>query len=267
VLKQRLLTALILATLVVTSVLLLPSAWFGGVLLLFILLGAWEWGGLLFRPAGQSAYCLLIVGLIGMAWRFLDYPVFIRSTTLGACLFWLYVLLCLWRYALNPYTSSTLAWAMAGLMTLLPLWVILMELHSSTGLGPAYVLFLLVLVAAADSSAYFAGRRWGRHKLAPRLSPGKTREGAVGALVATLVVAPAGAALLGIGAWLPFLLICLVTTVFSIIGDLFESMLKRQHTAKDSGVLLPGHGGLLDRMDSLTAAAPVFLAGLSGLLP
>jgi phosphatidate cytidylyltransferase len=267
VLKQRLITALILATLAITSVLLLPSAGFGVVLLAFILLCAWEWGGLLFRPAGQIAYCLLIAGLIAVAWRLLEYRSFIRLTALCACLFWCYVLLCLWRYALNPYTSSTLAWAAAGLITLLPLWVVLMDMHSSTVLGPAYVLFLMILVTAADSSAYFAGRRWGRHKLAPRLSPGKTREGALAALAVALVLAPVGAALLGIGAWLPFLLICLVTTAFSIVGDLFESMLKRQHTAKDSGVLLPGHGGLLDRMDSLTAAAPVFLAGLSGVLP
>jgi len=260
-------TGLILATVVVASVLLLPEAWFGAVLLVFILLGAWEWGGLLFRPAGQIAYCLLIAGLIGVAWRLLDYRPFIYSTALGACLFWCYVLFCLWRYALNPYTtSSTLAWAAAGLMTLLPLWVILLELHRPA-FGPPYVLFLLALVAAADSSAYFAGRRWGRHKLAPRLSPGKTREGALGALAATLVLAPAGAALLGIDVWLPFLLLCLVTTVFSIIGDLFESMLKRQHAAKDSGALLPGHGGMLDRMDSLTAAAPVYLVGLAALLP
>ncbi len=266
-LRQRLITASILAIVAIASVLLLSNAWFGGVLLVFILVGAWEWGGLLFRPAGQIAYCLLVVGLVGMAWSLLEYPFFIRATTLVACLFWCYVLFCLWRYALDPYTSSTLAWGAAGIMTLLPLWVTLMELHSSTVLGPAYVLFLIVLVAAADSSAYFAGRRWGRHKLAPRLSPGKTREGALAALAATLVLAPLGAVLLGIDAWLPFLSICLVTTVFSIIGDLFESMLKRQHTAKDSSALLPGHGGLLDRMDSLTAAAPIFLLGLSGLLP
>lgn len=266
-LKQRLITASILAIVAIASVLLLPNTWFGSVLLVFILVGAWEWGGLLFKPAGQIAYCLLVAGLIGMAWGLLEYPVFIRVTALVACLFWCYILFCLWCYALNPYTNSTLVWGVAGVMTLLPLWVTLMDLHRSTALGPAYVLFLIMLVAAADSSAYFAGRRWGRHKLAPRLSPGKTCEGALAALVATLVLAPIGAVLLGIDAWLPFLLICLVTTIFSIIGDLFESMLKRQHTAKDSSALLPGHGGLLDRMDSLTAAAPIFLVGLSGLLP
>ncbi|MFO1433466.1 MAG: phosphatidate cytidylyltransferase [Candidatus Competibacteraceae bacterium] len=266
-LKQRLITASILAMVVIVSVLLLPTAGFGGVLLVFILVGAWEWGGLLFKPTGQIAYCLLMAGLIGLAWGFLESRLFIRATAVTACLFWCYVLFRLWRYARNPYTSSTPAWGAAGIMTLLPMWVTLMDLHRSTAFGPAYVLFVIVLVAAADSSAYFAGRRWGRHKLAPRLSPGKTREGALAALAVTLVLAWLGAVLLGIDAWLPFLLICLVTTVFSIIGDLFESMLKRQHTAKDSSTLLPGHGGLLDRMDSLTAAAPIFLVGLSGLLP
>ena len=130
--------------------------------------------------------------------------------------------------------------------------------------GPGYVLFLLLLIWVADIGAYFAGRRWGRRKLAPAISPGKTWEGVWGAAAAALVFALVGAVVLGVGcalarrswrsAW--------STVGFSIVGDLFESMLKRQRGVKDSGSLLPGHGGVLDRLDSLTAAAPVFLLGL-----
>jgi phosphatidate cytidylyltransferase len=267
VLKQRLITAVLLGILVILSTLLLPSAWFGSALLAFIVLGAWEWSGLLFKPAGQVIYCAVVIGCIGVAWRLLQQHAVIWLTVLLTSLYWCYVPVWLWRYAVNPGCNSALTWALAGFITLLPLWVVLMDLHSTSAFGPPYVLFLFVLVAVADSSAYFVGRRWGRHKLAPRLSPGKTFEGAIGAIAATLLVALPGAALLGVRQRLLFLLVCLVTAGFSIIGDLLESMLKRQHAAKDSGFLLPGHGGLLDRLDSLTAAAPVFLLGLSGLLP
>jgi phosphatidate cytidylyltransferase len=258
---------MILGILVILGTLLLPSAWFGGALLAFILLGAWEWSGLLFKPAGQVIYCALVIGCIGVAWRALQQQAVIRLIVLLTSLYWCYVPVWLWRYTVNPACNSTLIWALAGFITLLPPWVVLMDLHSMSAFGPPYALFLFVLVATADSSAYFAGRRWGRHKLAPRLSPGKTCEGAIAAIAATLLLALSGAALLGVRQRFLFLLVCLVTAGFSIIGDLLESMLKRQHAAKDSGFLLPGHGGLLDRLDSLTAAAPVFLLGLLGLLP
>jgi phosphatidate cytidylyltransferase len=265
VLKQRLITAAILGTLVALGTLVLPGSWFGGALLVVILLGAWEWSGLLFTPPGQVIYCVLLTCLIGVAWWLLEQRLFVRLTVVSACLYWCYVPVWLWRYAVNPQDNSALSWALTGCITLLPLWVVLMDLQGTPDLGPPYVLFLLVLVAVADSGAYFVGRRWGRHPLAPRLSPGKTREGAIGAFAATAVVALAGAALLGVRHWFAFLLVCLAAVGFSIIGDLLESMLKRQHAAKDSGFFLPGHGGLLDRIDSLTAAAPVFLLGLSGL--
>jgi phosphatidate cytidylyltransferase len=150
------------------------------------------------------------------------------------------------------------------MVVLIAPWVAFMGLRSE--FGPGYVLFLFLLVWAADVGAYFAGRRWGQHKLAPAISPGKTWEGVAGASAATLILALLGAALLDESVrWPTFVVVCLITAGFSIAGDLFESMIKRQCGVKDSGSLLPGHGGVLDRVDSLTAAAPVFLLGLYGI--
>jgi phosphatidate cytidylyltransferase len=181
-----------------------------------------------------------------------------------ASLFWCLVITWLRRYAVNTLPFPVRTWALAGLLTLIPAWVALMNLHSTPDYGPRYALFLLLLIWIADSGAYFVGRRWGRTKLAPRISPGKTWEGVVGALTVTLAVAGAGAVSLGVRRWGAFILICVITVSFSVVGDLPESMLKRQYHTKDSGHLLPGHGGILDRVDSLTAAAPIFLLGLYG---
>jgi phosphatidate cytidylyltransferase len=127
--------------------------------------------------------------------------------------------------------------------------------------GRTLLLYLLVLIAAADVGAYFGGRSLGRHKLAPRVSPGKTWEGFIAGMLAAAAAAAAGAALFGapIGPWIA---VCVVTALVSVVGDLAESMFKRRVGLKDSSNLLPGHGGVLDRVDSLTAAGPMFLLGL-----
>jgi phosphatidate cytidylyltransferase len=155
-----------------------------------------------------------------------------------------------------------------GLPVLLGPWLALVELDAIEPNGHWLVLALLLLIWVADITAYFAGRRWGRIKLAPILSPGKTRAGCYAALAAAAAFGLALAWLLGIGLrqGLAVVVICLLTTVVSIVGDLFESLLKRRRGLKDSGRLLPGHGGVLDRVDSMTAAAPVFTLGLRMLL-
>jgi phosphatidate cytidylyltransferase len=126
------------------------------------------------------------------------------------------------------------------------------------------VLYVLVLVWVADSGAFFAGRQFGRNKLAPRVSPGKTWEGVIGALVACSLFAFGYAQFIDLqgSALTGFILVCLVTVLFSIAGDLLVSLMKRQQGVKDTGTLIPGHGGILDRIDSLLAAAPVFLLGI-----
>jgi phosphatidate cytidylyltransferase len=153
----------------------------------------------------------------------------------------------------------------AGILILASPWAAMVELHGLGQAGPALVLLLVLLVWTADSLAYFAGRRFGRTKLAPLVSPGKTREGVYAAL--------AGGLLWGLPlGWLTGLdwrgtglaaLVCLVAVAASVVGDLYESLQKRRRGMKDAGSLLPGHGGMLDRVDSLTAAAPVFALGIA----
>ncbi|MCP5158892.1 MAG: phosphatidate cytidylyltransferase [Gammaproteobacteria bacterium] len=265
-LKQRIVTASILVVLVVWAVLKLPMTGFGLALLAVILSGAWEWARLIGLPTirDRLLYVSGVLVLILAIWPLLDHPALMSGLLVLTVLGWCGALLWLRRYARRPdHQDQPWSVGIAGLVVLPAPWVAFMGLRGE--FGPSYVLFLFLLVWTADVGAYFAGRRWGRRKLAPAISPGKTWEGVGGAGMATLALALVGAVLLEVGSrWPVFVMVCLVTVGFSIAGDLFESMLKRQRGVKDSGSLLPGHGGVLDRVDSLTAAAPVFLLGLYG---
>jgi phosphatidate cytidylyltransferase len=266
-LRQRVFTAVILAALVVWVVLKLPAAGFGLALLAVILPGAWEWARLagLVGTRDRSLYGGLVLVLIAALWPLIGSVPFVGGLLGAVVASWCYALFWLWRYAEHPDRHDRPMIVMgAGVVVLVAPWVALVALRGEFGAG--YVLFLLLLIWVADIGAYFAGRRWGRRKLAQAISPGKTWEGVWGAAAAVLVFALIGAATLGVGArWPWFAAVCMVTMGFSIVGDLFESMMKRQCGLKDSGSLLPGHGGVLDRVDSLTAAAPVFLLGLYGM--
>jgi phosphatidate cytidylyltransferase len=267
VLRQRVLTALILVPLVVTGVLLLPTQWLALLLALILLVGAQEWARLagLESCGGQVALlAALVVGLVALSWLLAAGLTPLPVLALAA-LWWLGTA---WRIArvtrIQPAAGVDRQTAAAGLLVLLPAWLGLVWIHDLPR-GPALLLFLLVLIWVADSAAYFAGRRWGRRKLAPVVSPGKTREGVYGALAGALAaglgLAWAMAGSLASAAGL--VLLCLITVVLSVVGDLYESLLKRTRGMKDSGNLLPGHGGVLDRIDSLTAAAPAFALGLA----
>ena len=264
-LKQRVITASVLALIALWVVLKLPAAGFGAVLLAVMLLCAWEWADLarLTQPRARVLYGVLALAPILAVWPLAGQASVVTGLMIPAFIAWCYVLLWLWRYARQPERQdrpSTVG--VAGVAALTAAWLALMGLRNE--FGPGYVLFLLMLIWVADIGAYFAGRRWGRRKLAPTISPGKTWEGVWGAVAAALAFALVGAAVLGVGArWPGFAAVCMVTVAFSIVGDLLESMLKRQRGVKDSGSLLPGHGGVLDRLDSLIAAAPVFLLGWS----
>jgi phosphatidate cytidylyltransferase len=164
--------------------------------------------------------------------------------------------------ALAPTRGRPVLAGVAGLAALAPMWVAMAQLFESGALGRELLIFALVLGWAADVGAYFGGRRFGRTKLAPRVSPNKTWEGVLGGLLVGSLVAFAGLAWFGFsaGAFLP---LCIAALLASVVGDLTESMFKRQVGLKDSGTILPGHGGVLDRIDSLTAAIPILGLGLS----
>jgi phosphatidate cytidylyltransferase len=269
-LGQRTLTALALAPLVLAATLWLPTGWLALALALVVFLGAWEWTTLagVTRPLARLGYLgVLTLGFAALwqvhlaGWG----PYLIAPVVLG----WVGVALYLAGVSeVSCAEGADLGLLALGLPVLLVPWLALLDLDAVQPHGPLLVLCLLLLIWAADIAAYFAGRRWGRVKLAPVLSPGKTRAGGYAALAAA---AACGVVLawwlrVGLGAGLALVLICVVTAVASVAGDLFESLLKRRRGLKDSGRLLPGHGGILDRIDSMTAAAPVFTLGLQMLL-
>ncbi len=266
-LRQRIITAVILVPLVIWGVLQLSSPSLAAVLAALVLMGAWEWSNLMgLRSRSTRAMYLVVVGAV-LWWTWLWHTQPLAQGILGlAFAGWLLWLAWIGKpdFARDGGPAVMVAKGAVGVLVLVPAWLGLVLLHERPAIGPQTVLFLMVLIWVADSGAYFAGRRWGRHKLAPQVSPGKTWEGVYGALAACALVAI-------LGAWwmdgsvrdvVSFLLVCLVTILFSIEGDLLESLMKRQRGIKDSGQLLPGHGGVLDRVDSLTAAAPVFALGL-----
>jgi phosphatidate cytidylyltransferase len=156
---------------------------------------------------------------------------------------------------------SPLAAGIAGFYVLVPAWLSLVSILQIPGQGPGLLLLGLAMIWSADIGAYFAGHRWGRLKLAPQVSPGKTLEGVVGGLLGTVLTAGVGGSLLGLplAAMLP---LGLCVAAISVVGDLTESMFKRSVGIKDSGTLFPGHGGVLDRIDSIAAAMPLFALAL-----
>jgi phosphatidate cytidylyltransferase len=264
-LKTRILTGCILGTLLLLGLFLLPPFWavlaFGAV----FTVGAWEWAGfgMLRGATGRAAYAFAVALALLVSWRWTAEPGHLVAFLFAACAWW--VIAFLWL-ALAPGWHRPALTLACGLAVLVPAFVALARLQISAhgpARGPFIVLWLVLMVCAADIGAYAAGRAFGRRKLAPRVSPGKTWEGAVGGLALVALVAGGGAGYFGLPTLAAVAFGCGVG-IFSIIGDLTESMFKRAAALKDSGTLLPGHGGLLDRIDSVTAAAPLYALGLFG---
>ena len=262
-LKQRIITALVVLAVLFAVIAFLPPMAVIGVVAGVILIGAWEWAG--FLPTrdwrARSGYVLFIAVLaIGVWWLALTSPP--TEWVLWIAVLWWSVAL-VWILKFPTQVGST-AVAVCGPLVLVPAGLALALLYTSSPNGPALLLFGLMIVWAADVSAYVVGRTLGKHKLAPRVSPAKTWEGVGGGLVGAALMALAGATLFELPL-LRMLLLGILVAAFSIVGDLTVSMFKRHAGLKDSGRFFPGHGGVLDRMDSITAAIPLFLLGLSWL--
>lgn len=273
-LKQRVITALILAVIFVSALFGLPAGYFSFFIGAVVLVGAWEWSSLAGFSARWQRALYVLFNFIALFWvsAYLGFEgeaspdlnrASIQELLVGGCVWWALALL-----LVQGYPSSALLWGhkalrlLMGLLVLIPTWVALVYVRQQEA-GAWLVLLLMLIVAMADSGGYFAGKRFGKHKLAPAVSPGKTWEGFAGGLIANCLLATVLSVSLDVDLLL-ILVLVVPTSLISVLGDLLESMLKRHAGIKDSGVILPGHGGILDRVDGITAAAPVFALALLG---
>lgn len=272
-LKQRVITAVIMAAIFLAAIAWLPVP---GLALLFgilVALGAWEWSSLAgwHHPIARVLYVIVVLSALAAVYvycRLGDQPSPEQvQPLLGlTCLWWAFALL--W---VKGYPDSAVLWrtvlvrSVMGLLILVPGWMSAVYLLSFPP-GGLLMVVLVVVVASADIGAYFAGKRYGKHKLAVLVSPAKTWEGFWGGVAACTLLAvflwyqlPERAVPISMAS---VIAVIITTGLASVIGDLTVSMVKRESGVKDSGSLLPGHGGILDRLDSLCAAAPVFALGL-----
>jgi len=278
---KRILTASVLASLIALAVFTLPMEYFSLVIGLVTLLAAWEWSNLagVTSPFKRVLFLLvMILPMLGIQfWTQIlelvaqtvdwpdvrDYSGILEWLVIPPVLFWILVMILIRNTPTGVLnlTLKTRYKVLIGWFILLSAWMFLSRLRAFY--GPEMTMYFLILIWVADISAYFVGKKWGSTKLAPEISPGKTVAGMYGALISGLICAlvlnlynlrygfnPMIAA--------DFVLLSVLTVLISIYGDLFVSVIKRQHGVKDSGSLLPGHGGILDRVDSAIAAIPFF---------
>jgi phosphatidate cytidylyltransferase len=272
-LSKRIITAVVLALLIIIGVIYLPPMGVSLLALLIILIAAWEFSG--FFNGWTYPIRIGFLGTLILISLLTQFGLALPLLILGA-LWWLIAPYFLWRFVTderNYFTRLIWQWVL-GIMIFVPCWLGIVIIYRNFGIE--FLFYLLSIVCATDIGAYFVGRFWGRHLLAPRISPKKTFEGLWGGIFAALLIAIAGifwlkfnlikTSNIGIDfsgfSTVTFIMLTVITCLWSVIGDLFESMLKRQVGIKDSGQLLPGHGGLYDRIDSLTAAIPIFALGL-----
>jgi phosphatidate cytidylyltransferase len=275
--RTRLLAALVMAPVAIAAILLLPTPWMVAVAAVLFLAGLWEWFDLaeiedtLARTVLLVANLAVMVAIVWASRSATNYSmVLFQLASVVGVVWWLLALAWLGRYefASDHDTHARVFKLAAGALSVIPAWSALAWIHASQPNGHRWLLTALAIVWAADSGAYFAGRKlggklFGSRKLAPRISPNKTLEGLMGGVVAGIAVGIGFALIAGATPnQLPAVaLVALVAVLFSVIGDLFESLLKRHAGVKDSGNLIPGHGGILDRIDGVLAALPVFAVG------
>lgn len=270
--KTRLLAALIMAPVAIAAILLLSTPWIVALAAVIFLAGLWEWFELaeiedtLARTVLLVAHLALMVAIVwaSRSASGYSYVLFQLASVIGV-VWWALALLWLRSYdfARNHETWARFFKLAAGALAVIPAWAALAWIHATEPNGHVWLFTALAIVWAADSAAYFAGRHFGKRKLSPRVSPNKTVEGLIGGVLAGVLVGIGGALLAGAaGSQLPLVvLVALAAVLASVVGDLYESLLKRHAGVKDSGHLIPGHGGVLDRIDGVLAALPVFALG------
>jgi len=271
--KTRVFAALALAPVAIAAMLWLPTPWLVALAAVVFLAGLWEWFKLADVDDTLARSVLLVANLalmVAIVWGSrlpgggLSFVLFKLVTMIGI-VWWLLAGLWLkhFNFASDHDTHARVFKLAAGTLAIVPAWCALAWIHAERPMGHRWLFVTLMLVWAADSGAYFVGRHFGKRKLSPRISPNKTVEGLLGGLACGVVVAVAFAPLAGAGlSQLPLVALAASAAVaFSVVGDLFESLLKRHVGAKDSGDLIPGHGGVLDRIDGVIAALPVFALG------
>lgn len=271
---QRILTAIVLIPLVIIALFFAPLSIFSYLIITVCALAAWEWSNFLgmVKKTQKAVFMALIIILLALLYLIpIDLSLKGKLFTYIICLsivWWLIALLLVVSYPKSAkyWSKSILIKLLFALFTLIPFYISMLELREinydiDRYTGAVWLLYVFVLVWATDTGAYFAGRAIGKHKLAVKVSPGKTIEGFIGGvslaiLVCMLVYLTGYFAI----SFINFLISSLLAILVSVLGDLTESMFKREACIKDSGNLIPGHGGILDRIDSLTAAVPVFTA-------
>jgi phosphatidate cytidylyltransferase len=275
--KTRVIAALVLTPIAIAAMLLLSTPWLMALAAMLFLAGLWEWFRLaeiddtLQRSVLLVANLLLMVAIVWASRTAQGFSyVLLQLMVVIGVIWWLLALIWLrhYKFASDHDTHARMFKLAAGTLAIIPAWCAMAWIHADSANGDRWLFVALAIVWCADSGAYFAGRHFGGRlfngrKLAPRISPNKTIEGLIGGLVAGVVVALAFATWAGATPLqLPAVaLLAFIAVGFSVIGDLFESLLKRHVGAKDSGDLIPGHGGILDRIDGVVAALPVFALG------
>ncbi|AKH70283.1 CDP-diglyceride synthetase [Spongiibacter sp. IMCC21906] len=271
-LKQRVITAVLIVVALFAALAFLSASWLAAVFAVLILMAAWEWSDMsgfesrLGRGLFVAGCFTVMLALALNVALFSDVnPLKVRDVMVAACAWWAIALLWVKAYPASAglWGSKTMR-AFIGLLVLAPGWLSVSYLRFLEG-GVWLILLVIALVAAADIGAYFVGRAWGKAKLAPSVSPGKSWAGFWGGLGSAMLLMTVLFVIFGEAmpaGFLSMLVLAGFTALASVLGDLLESMVKRHRGIKDSGQLLPGHGGLMDRIDSLTAAIPVFTLGL-----
>jgi len=263
--KLRLITATILAVLFAFTLMLLSPEVFASLIVLVVLLAGWEWTDLagINAKLGKLAYLIILllsmviasyfIGIHGEFNQQLSYQICLVIVVLWAIIF-------LW---LQGYPSSAILWSpqlimcLLGLILLTSTWLALASIVSLEN-GQWMLALAITIVVLADLGGYMAGKLFGRHKLAPTISPGKTWEGFMGAIILEILLILLLKIIVPNADWFKLVFLVISVSLCSVIGDLFESMLKRHRGVKDSSSLLPGHGGVLDRLDGVMAALPIF---------